>query len=629
MRALLLSISFLISISIFSQNFGNKEFYLVDSLDFETLHEIDRYHLDSILTLVHDEEVDTIAIRHITDLFYTCENLELRERYSKYVIHYAEKKLGSPFLEQIEYRFYYNLFIEGYMMLAFIEDGRGNVSKAIDFYYLALEMTEFSENKIIQAAIYSDLSSLYYNMANYEKAMELSLLAKSISEGVRDPEGYRIYILSNLAVLYGQTGDYDKALVELMEVLELSKENGSPFEIGVIHFNIGAQYTGGGDYEKAFESYAEAEHIFIEGHHIKWLSLTYSKIATIYLMKEDLANALKYANLALDFAEENGEVMTFLHAYLLKYRVSKAMGNYEEALFFYQKHEQLNDSISGEELKFKALQKEMTYQNEKEKAIALKENEKKWEIAKAEEKQQTLIIFFILGGLILALSFAIFTFSRLRITTRQKAVIEKQNNERKILLKEIHHRVKNNFQIVSSVLKLQAAEEDNEIIYGAFDDAVNRIHSMAAVHEMIYKQEDFSAISPQTYFQKLTQSMQGYFANGEIKFVIDSEIEELNIQSMIPIGIALNELITNSIKYAFDQVKTEPSIGITLNKGEGDYRVLEYKDNGIGISISKKRDSFGMELVETIIEQVEGKMKLITGNEQQGTHLEIHFKELK
>ena len=166
----------------------------------------------------------------------------------------------------------------------------------------------------------------------------------------------------------------------------------------------------------------------------------------------------------------------------------------------------------------------------------------------------------------LALSFGIIFFIRLRISRSQNAIIEKQSNERKVLLQEIHHRVKNNFQIICSILKLQAYEEGNEKIEIAFNDAINRIHLMASVHEIIYKQELFSEISPEEYLGKLIDALKSYTTNQKIEFTLHSDVEKLDIQVLLTLGIAINELITNSIKYAFSEKNETPKISIELTR---------------------------------------------------------------
>ncbi|MBP8033090.1 MAG: hypothetical protein KAZ71_00765 [Bacteroidia bacterium] len=191
--------------------------------------------------------------------------------------------------------------------------------------------------------------------------------------------------------------------------------------------------------------------------------------------------------------------------------------------------------------------------------------------------------------------------------------------EKEILLREIHHRVKNNLQIISSLLKLHADKANDHNFSGLVEESQNRIISMALIHEMLYANSDLSKINLAAYskslFEKLKSSYDKEFVKLKIKIPNDFNYE---IDKMIPIGLILNEVMSNSFKYAFKGKSGEISISIIKN-------ALVISDNGIGIfkSSSKKTNaSFGLQLIDLLAEQIDAKVEI---KSNKGTSFEFIF----
>lgn len=185
--------------------------------------------------------------------------------------------------------------------------------------------------------------------------------------------------------------------------------------------------------------------------------------------------------------------------------------------------------------------------------------------------------------------------------------------EKDILLKEVHHRVKNNMAIISSLLGLQARKVDSPEIKQLVKDSQNRILSMALVHEKLYKTDDFSSISVRGYVQDLTRHLRDSEASFMRGLVIDLDIEDftLPIDSLIPCGLILNEMITNSMKHAFRGVRG-PRIGIAI-KIEADKVSVVYADNGVGIPAHvgfPTSDSLGLQIIGMLTKQLYGEVTL-------------------
>lgn len=197
--------------------------------------------------------------------------------------------------------------------------------------------------------------------------------------------------------------------------------------------------------------------------------------------------------------------------------------------------------------------------------------------------------------------------------------------EKEHLLKEIHHRVKNNMQIISSLLNLQAQYTQDEMFLSMVRESKNRISSMALIHEMLYVTKNISQINVYQYITKLSQSVYQSFSVGdysiEFKYDIDENIY-FETDNMIPIGLILNEIISNSMKYAFPQKKG--IISIQFLKKEDCY-YLQAKDNGIGIPKNfdyTTAKSLGMQLIYILADQLDGKLELDC---KKGTKYELSF----
>jgi two-component sensor histidine kinase len=188
-------------------------------------------------------------------------------------------------------------------------------------------------------------------------------------------------------------------------------------------------------------------------------------------------------------------------------------------------------------------------------------------------------------------------------------VIERALTEKDSLLKEIHHRVKNNLQMVSSLLSLQAKNTRSQEVIQALEEGKSRVKAMALIHQKLYQNDDLSVIEMQSYIESLINSVQSVYnkAGNNIVFSIDAEGVELDIDRAIPIGLIINELTSNSFKYAFPDAEQEGRIYIHIHK-TGDGGFFEYTDNGIGMPDDlgmREGNSMGLRLIGRLVNQLQ------------------------
>ncbi|MFC1569370.1 histidine kinase dimerization/phosphoacceptor domain -containing protein [bacterium] len=199
--------------------------------------------------------------------------------------------------------------------------------------------------------------------------------------------------------------------------------------------------------------------------------------------------------------------------------------------------------------------------------------------------------------------------------------------EKEILLKEIHHRVKNNLQVICSLLYLQSKKaKDNEAIE-MLKESQNRIKAMALIHEKLYQSEDIVHVDFSEYINSLTSYLIKSYCVNSWDITINKEIGnvEINIDKAIPCGLIINELISNSLKHAFPDA-SKGEIDIQIDSINSDQVMMHVKDNGIGMPEGidiKKVNTLGLRLINTLVEQLEGTMEI---NRNKGTEYNIIFK---
>lgn len=217
------------------------------------------------------------------------------------------------------------------------------------------------------------------------------------------------------------------------------------------------------------------------------------------------------------------------------------------------------------------------------------------------------------------------------ITERKEAEnkIKKSLEEKKVLLREIHHRVKNNMQIISSLLNLQASHTQDKNVVDILMESQNRVKSMAMIHEKLYQSPELARIDFKDYISKLSVFLRQSYVYINNAIIIETDVEDvhLNIDTAVPCGLIINELVTNSIKHGFPEDKPG-LILIKLYESNGKY-ILSVKDNGVGFPETldfRNTNTLGLQLINNLVLQLDGTIDVILDH---GTEFKINFQSME
>lgn len=209
---------------------------------------------------------------------------------------------------------------------------------------------------------------------------------------------------------------------------------------------------------------------------------------------------------------------------------------------------------------------------------------------------------------------------------RTEEKIKTSIKEREVMLREIHHRVKNNMQIISSLLRLQSRQIKNKKILDIFNVGQNRIRSMALIHESLYQSSDLAKINFSDYIDRLTNHLLSIYRVGMERIRMNADVRDvyLDINRAIPCGLIINELVSNSLKHGFPDGK-KGKIGVIMNTDKRGKCTLVIKDTGVGFPKDldfHKTETLGMQLVTDLVSQLEGRIVL---KREGGTEFRIVF----
>lgn len=341
-------------------------------------------------------------------------------------------------------------------------------------------------------------------------------------------------------------------------------------------------------------------------------SLNYHMIGKIYYQKGAIDSSIKYLRIAeacvLDIDEPN-----YYNHQLLKWLSNAYLetDSFAIALHYLKKYTEMGKAVNDKRQlnalnAYKYFREMETLEADKQKEAAKHKEEKKL--------FQLMLTIAVIGLFIFFFGFLFYRKFNAKLA-KQKIELEDALKLNTVLVKEIHHRVKNNLQMVSALLNLQSKKLKNEDAIKALKEGQNRIESVAIIHQNLYQNIGESVdgkIIFKEYLENLTAHLCEIFKNEQKNISIEIDVPEgllLDLNTSIPLGLIINEFLTNSFKHAFNSTKSG-LIHVSLKQTEDEKYTLTYKDNGSGMSKLKNKNSFGLSLIDMLTIQLGGKLNL-------------------
>lgn len=355
-----------------------------------------------------------------------------------------------------------------------------------------------------------------------------------------------------------------------------------------------------------------------------------------YLKNGELTKAKKYLDEAINsmagFQKIGYQVRTFRLAeeYYLQQR------DYKNAYLFKGKYQLLKDSIFQIQKASLLYEMEAQYQKAQQDLSISELNIANNEKVALLDRQNRTIIFGGLGLLALgALGvMGLYLYHVKRKTAEEllekNDIISKALKDKELLLREIHHRVKNNLQVISSLLRLQSKYIKDDNALSAINEGRNRVQSMALIHQNLYQKEDLVGIQIKEYFEQLIQSLFDSYKISESRIILDMDIDPLtlDVDTVVPLGLIVNELVSNTFKHAFPQNRVG-KLSVSLKETTDQQLLLTVSDNGVGINEVAKatnKDSFGYKMIRAFQAKLEADLDVRSEN---GTTVSIGMKDYK
>jgi two-component sensor histidine kinase len=615
--------------------------------------------LNKALELSHKSGNSTIIARCYIDF----ASLYLMQGKYSNAQQYLEQ--AWPYLEKTDH---YDVKITGIMQ-------RANLYNVIDkkdssiYYYRMAEKYNTEKMPYRNWVVYMALGELFNQTDDLDEANKNFLKAYQLtSQKENKPDhGYLLTVFINFYVSHNKAEGAGSLISEYNQLMEERKRKKFVDPLHNVMMNMtNNKLEDNVEFMKAVKSSCLKEGQILQA------IVANGYIVTYYEKRKKFDAAIDYATEGELLAGKTGGVQNIYGAKKIKYGLLQKAGKYREANEVAESLFTLKDSMLALQKREQLYELEKKFETEKkEKEIALlmsdkkmaslelqqqifqrnaltmenmlmdsivkseqaysmsltKEKEKETALNAALERENALkagelvkekkLSQVLIGGTILfmlAAAIILFQYKRQRA---KKMVIQKQADELQVLMKEIHHRVKNNLQVISSLLDLQSLTIEDIQASEAVKEGKNRVQSMALIHQNLYSEGNIKGIKAKEYIDNLLQSLCDSYNITSDKVKVNTQIDELNldVDTMIPLGLVLNELVSNSFKYAFRDGRNG-ELNVVL-KEEQQHLFLKVSDNGTGYPEGmkvKEVKSFGMKMIRAFAQKLKAKLDIYNNN---------------
>lgn len=557
----------------------------------------------------------------LLSIYTNCFALDFQGQYKK------AKQLALQTVKQYENSPNNDYIVELYYYLSTLYNDEKKTTTAFMYVNKSLDLYLKKNNNNGVFKCYYQLASISNLSGMYQKSISYLDKCQKILDLKFDQKIENKVIVQTLYVQnYIKTKEYKKALrsCELVELyFKKWSTNGLQIQNNLALIKINTKL---GSYKRA-QYYISKLEGFKELDESHRFDLNIAK-GNYFLATKSYSKALEigqynYSKDSLD--TDNLKLLVASAAALKDY--SKAFTYQNKVLSENEKDYTLkkNDQVAEYEALFQLKDKDLTIKNQ-----SLQVVKKETEV----QRQKGYVVLFLVISVSLFIVFILLGYNfqikrkSIRLLHAKNEELNQLNEivasslkEKEILLKEIHHRVKNNLQLVMSLLNIQAQDSQNISIADFLEKGQSRIATMSLIHQNLYLSDNFSQIDFQTYLENLVANIKNTFNENKVAISIDTHGNSFDLDTAIPLGLIINEIVCNALKHAFPE-DMEGRIQIAIQKKESNLFELVIGDNGIGTTVSQKENSIGLELVSLLVMQLRGKIEKIN---QLGTNYKIQF----
>lgn len=403
-----------------------------------------------------------------------------------------------------------------------------------------------------------------------------------------------------------------------LKALKIAKKLNNNELIGTVYNDIAGSYEQEGNLEAAIQNLLKSLEYWNKAGNYLYITYELNSLARVEGKRKNYAQSKIYLKEGITYAEKYKLNSQKIYLYSILRDIYAIEENYKLAYEMQIKYDNIRYIIETENSEKILQEAEEKYNVEKQINItntARRRAERAEQDALAKKSQSRLLIFF---SILLLIFITIITILAIRLQRKNKELKSSNHTlnlaltQKNILFKELHHRVKNNLTILKSILFLQAKSSPFPEVKEALNESKNRIESMALVHDNLYEADDVSRVELKGFIQHLLFKLEDsiFPKDKKINFTIDEKKISMPVSSAIFIGFIINELVTNSMKYAVNE-KKNLEIGVKLMEND-DYLFIEYWDNGKGLSkknIQLENGGFGFRLIHIMMKQLKSEME--------------------
>ena len=509
----------------------------------------------------------------------------------------------------------------------------GKSDIAIKQFIEAIKLFEELKDTNELAHCYSQMGIAYYLQYQYDNALkyyEKSIELYKKTTNKKDLAG--VYI--NQGISYTYVKKMDLAEINYNEALKIYQEINYEPGFAPAYNSLAKIYYAQKDYNKAISYYKLAEQYSLKSNNKYHLITNYNSLATCYKELKEYEIAKAYSEKSIGISKEVGSVERELFCHETMADILFSMGDYKNAYASFQNYASLKDTLFNQDKNDAIAEMQAKFDVEKNQQ-KVKEIELQKKIDDEANTKQRLLLIVVIIVILISLIFTMVLFRNKQkvnhLLEQKNEAIQANLEQKELMMGEIHHRVKNNLQMVSSILDLQARDLTDEKSMRVIEDSLSRINAISLIHQRLYQSENIRGIKINTYLQELALDIIKNFSSTVQTSTIDLQCHidnlDMDLEFAIPIGLITAELITNSCKYAFTTI-TQPKITISLTKQNTDL-ILVVMDNGIGKeqSLNTSGTSFGSKLIKSLSRKL--RAEIAENSSSNGTSIQLKITNFK